>query len=203
MDKFWFKFNKCESVSFLHWEKFSSYHVLCPYLVPLDVGHPVRGQHDVHHVVDESVLQDPVRDRGGAQTRRGVHLDKPGLQVVVDDDVVAVALVAVPVRHHHRGHGLQAVHYQPVDLVEQFVAGHLPPRHLQVQAEVVDGELAAVDVVVVSAVLLDGDVGEVDVQVVHLTDAVVIADSAEPTETKFEEVHLESFVIRISKCNRY
>ena len=166
-------------------------------LVPLDVGHPVRRQHDVHHVVDESVLQDPVRDRGGAQAGRGVHLDQPGLQVVVDDDVVAVALVAVPVRHHHRGHGLQAVHYQPVDLVEQFVAGNLPPRHLQVQAEVVDGELAAVDVVVVSAVLLDGDVGEVDVQVVHLTDAVVIADSAEPAETKFEEVHLESFVVSI------
>ena len=47
-------------------------------------------------------MKQPLKDPG----RYGGDLYKPGLEVVVDDDVIAVALVAMPVRHHHRGHSL-------------------------------------------------------------------------------------------------
>ena len=47
-------------------------------------------------------MKQPLKDPG----RYGGDLYEPGLEVVVDDDVIAVALVAMPVRHHHRGHSL-------------------------------------------------------------------------------------------------
>ena len=164
------------------------------YLVPLDIRHSVRRQDDVHDVVDQPVLEDPVRHCGGAEAGGGVDLNEPRLEVVVDDDVVAVALVAVSVRDHDGGHRLQTVNYQPVDLIEQFLAGGLAPGHLQVEPQVLHGHLAAVDVVVVPPVLLYGDIGEVDKEVVHLPHTVVVPHCAEPAEAELEEVHLQQGV---------
>ena len=67
------------------------------HLVPLDVRHSVRWEDDVHDVVDQAVLQYPVRHSGGAQAGRGVDLNEPRFEVVVYDDVVAVALVTMSV----------------------------------------------------------------------------------------------------------
>ena len=100
--------------------------------------HLTRRQDDVDDVADELVLHDPVRDGGGAEGGRGVDLDEPGLEAVVDDDVVAVTLVAVAVGHHDGRHRLQAVHDQPVDLVEQLLRRRLAPRRLQEELQVLE-----------------------------------------------------------------
>ena len=123
--------------------------------------------------------------------RHFTYLNEPRLKVLVDDDVVSVALVAVPVRDHDRGHGLEAVHDEPGHLVEELLRGGLAARRLQEELEVLHGELAAVDVVVLLAVLLDGDVGQVDVHVVHLADGVVVLDGAKPAEAVLEQVGLQ------------
>jgi hypothetical protein len=47
------------------------------------------------------------------------YLDEPGLQVRVDEDVVPIALEAVPVADHHVLHGPQALYDHLVDAVEQ------------------------------------------------------------------------------------
>lgn len=67
------------------------------HLVPFDVGHTVRWKDNIHDVIDESVFEDSVRDRGGAEAGTGIDLNEPGLEVVVDDDVISVALVAVSI----------------------------------------------------------------------------------------------------------
>ena len=67
------------------------------HLVPFDVRHSVRWKDNIHDVIDESVLEDSVCDRGGAQAWTGVDLNEPGLEIVVDDDVVSVTLVAVSI----------------------------------------------------------------------------------------------------------
>lgn len=51
-------------------------------------------------------LHDAVGLCGGRQARRRVNLDEPGLELVVHDDVVPVALEAVLVAHHHWLHRL-------------------------------------------------------------------------------------------------
>ena len=162
------------------------------YLVPFDVWNTVRRQHHVHDVIDKAVLHDPVADGGGAEARRGVHLYQPRLEVVVDDDVVSVAFVAVAVRHHDRCHCLQAVHDQPVDLVEKLVACLLTARHFKEEAKVLHTELTAVDVVVLTALFLYGHVGQMDKQVVHFSGAVVVLHCAEPAEAELEHVDLKA-----------
>ena len=98
-----------------------------------------------------------------------------------------------PVADHDRGHGLEAVDDQPGHLVEELRRGGLASRRLQEEPQVLDGQLAAVDVVVLLAVLLDGDVGQMDVHVVHLADRVVVLDGAEPTEAVLVQVDLKSW----------
>ena len=47
-------------------------------------------------------------DRASGHAARG-YLDQPGLQLVVDDDVIAIALKAVFVVVHHGRHSLQGL----------------------------------------------------------------------------------------------
>ena len=52
---------------------------------------------------------------------RVTHLNKPGLELVVNNDVIAVALKTVSVGSHDGGHSSQGVHQTPVDVPEEFV----------------------------------------------------------------------------------
>ena len=83
------------------------------------------GSHDVVYVAQKAELGDAVGLGGGGERGAGVDLHEPGLEVRVDEYVVAVALEAVPVVDHHALHALQAVHDHLVDALEQ------PARHNQ------------------------------------------------------------------------
>lgn len=98
--------------------------------------------------------------------------------------------VDLPITDHDRGHGLEAVNDEPGHLVEQLSGGGLPPGRFQEQLQVLDGQLAAVNVVVLLAVLLDGDVGQVDVHVVHLAHGVVVLHGAKAAEAVLVQVDL-------------
>lgn len=62
------------------------------------------------------------------------NLNEPGLELVVNDDVVAIALEAVPVVRHHGSDSLQRVHDAPGDVGEQLLRDRFTPRALQIQA---------------------------------------------------------------------
>ena len=79
---------------------------------------------------------------------------------------------------------LQRVNYEPVHFIEEFVGDFFATSRLQVDPEIVDGPLAAVDVVVVVSALLDGDVRQVDEHVVQFVDARVVFHRAEAAEDK-------------------
>ena len=66
------------------------------------------------------------------------YLDKPWLELVVDDDVVPIALEAVPVVGHDGCHGFEGVHHQPRDGREQPLRHFPAPSALQVKAQVLD-----------------------------------------------------------------
>ena len=73
---------------------------------------------------------------------------------------------------------------EPVHFIEKLISDFLASRRLKVDAEVVDGPLPAVDVVVVVGTLLDGNVRQVDEHVVQLVDASVVLHGAETTECR-------------------
>lgn len=56
------------------------------------------------------MLQYPVIIRRRAQWGWGIHLDQPGLQLGIDDDIVAVAFETVPVTVNNRCYGFQWMH---------------------------------------------------------------------------------------------
>ena len=74
------------------------------------------------------------------------------------------------------------MNYEPVHFIKELVGDFFPSCRLEVDAEVVDGPLAAVDVVVVVGALLDGDVRQVDEHVVQFVDARVVFHRAETAE---------------------
>uniref|UniRef100_A0A480HXA7 Putative tubulin polyglutamylase TTLL1 isoform X3 n=1 Tax=Sus scrofa TaxID=9823 RepID=A0A480HXA7_PIG len=125
---------------------------------------------------------------------RLLRLDQPGLQPVVDDDVVAVALEAVFVVVHHRGHGLQRLHDDPVDLVEQLAGHLLAAGALEVEPQVADRPLAPVDVVVVLPVFLNGNVGEMNEHVIQLTGAGGVLHGAKAAKPEFVHVAAQGAV---------
>ena len=77
---------------------------------------------------------------------------------------------------------LQRVNYEPVHFIEEFVGDFFATSRLQIDPEIVDGPLAAVDVVVVIGALLDRNVGQVDEHIVQLVDAGVVFHRAKATE---------------------
>ena len=115
------------------------------HLVPLDVRNSIWWQHNVHDIIDESILEYSISHGGGAEAGAGVDLDQPWLEIVVDDNIVSIALVTMSIRDHDRGHCLQTVHNQPVDLIEQLVTRNLSTRHLKIQTKIVYRQLSSVN----------------------------------------------------------
>mmetsp|Transcript_32767 Transcript_32767/g.83147 ORF Transcript_32767/g.83147 Transcript_32767/m.83147 type:complete len:287 (-) Transcript_32767:699-1559(-) len=138
--------------------------------------------HDVQHVLQQRELERPVgRVRRGQRWRR-VHLQQPGLERLVDEDVVAVQLEAVLVVDHGGLHRQQRADDQVLHVVEQLV-GRLravPCGHEVAQA--VDGPFHALCCVKAWRVLLDGHVGEVHKLVVQLALLSRVLGGAEPAK---------------------
>ena len=76
------------------------------------------------------------------------------------------------------------MNYEPVHFIKELIGDFLASSGLEVDAEVVDGPLAAVDVVVVVGALLNGDVRQVDEHVVQFVDARIVFHRAEAAEDK-------------------
>lgn len=75
---------------------------------------------------------------------RSTCFDQPRLQFVVDDDVVSVTLEAMPIVRHYRRHRFQRVHDAPRDVGEQLLRDRFTSRALQIQAQILHAQLAAV-----------------------------------------------------------
>ena len=76
---------------------------------------------------------------------------------------------------------LQRVNYEPVHFIEELIGDLLASRGLEVDAQVIDGPLPAVDVVVVIGALLNGNVRQVDEHVVQFVHARVVFHRAKTT----------------------
>lgn len=152
--------------------------------IPAAVWDVPVGRDDVEGVIDEVVFEDPVIGCAGGQRGGGIDLNKPWLQLVINDDVIAITLKTVLIIVHYGSDGLQRLHHDPVDLVEQPVGHILSSGAFKVQTEITDCPFAPMDVVVVIPVFLDGHISKMDKHVVQFTCAGCVLHRAEPTEAQ-------------------
>ena len=109
--------------------------------------------------------------------------------MLVDQDVVPVALKAVLVRVDHVGDRGKRVVGQALDVGKEGVGSLGPIRPCNQELEVLHGKLAPVLRVVLVAVLLDGHVGQVLHQILGVERIAVVLDGAEAGKPR--SVHVD------------
>ena len=116
------------------------------------------------------MLQDSVVGRAGGEGRGRAYLRPPGLQLVVDGDVVSAALKAALAAVPPGRQGLRGLHADPASSSSSSLVAS-SPRVLSRESCGVCTVHSPPDVVVALPGFLNGDTGEADTHAVQLTGA--------------------------------
>lgn len=90
--------------------------------------------------------------------RRCIDLDQPGLQVIINDYVIAIDLETMTIVGHHRSHCVQGVPDGGGDAAPQHIRNALASQAVQVQPQILEWPFAT----------MDGIVLLLDIRVKHL-----------------------------------
>ena len=112
------------------------------WLVPCTAWNSTVRARGVEGAVDQAVLQDSVVGRAGGEGRGRAYLRLPGLQLVVDGDVVSAALKAALAAVPPGRQGLRGLHADPAELLKQLAGRLLASGALQGELRGVHSPLA-------------------------------------------------------------
>jgi hypothetical protein len=161
--------------------------------------HPVRGHHYVEYIVEQVHLQDSVDFSGRGERRGRIHFDEPWLDVLVNEDVIAIALKAMLVIDDHALDALQRDVYDVVDVIETLVCDSLSSSLFKVESKILDAPFTAMTLVVVFRELLDSHISQMDVHVVQLSNVGSVLLIAETSKSH----RIKPYFQRSVACNEH
>lgn len=108
------------------------------------LGHSRGRQHHIEDIIQESRLQCAIVLGGRVHRWRCVDFDKPRLQVVIDNDVIAVDLETVRIVGNYWRDSVQRMPDGFMNASREQLGDALAPNTVQIEPQVLYGPFAAV-----------------------------------------------------------